>query len=268
MTRLLPQTAPPARTVADTQPASFFMLENLLLARSRSMFPTNGAGPDEDVNVYLADLLTRHLGMGPSHDPNLAGWPLLSPPAKNATRWSRSEYYRANADHRLLYLGLFQRGDGVRRRHPAWGCTADETRAADLATGRICYAAAANHLRARTASEQALSAVWRKLALHFNDYVHVLGALATRQLGLGARLARDDLKRLLPDDQTADARAVAQLLQAPAPPEAMDVLLDLWLDLQKNPDPVAQVRLRDMANRLGVRLATDSAVAESDNLVE
>ena len=43
---------------SDPRPLSFFMLENLLAARADSRFPSNSCGPDEAVNVYLADLLT------------------------------------------------------------------------------------------------------------------------------------------------------------------------------------------------------------------
>ena len=113
---------------------------------------------------------------------------------------------------------------------------------------------AANLTRNRCGTSSALVAVWEKLATHFDDYVHVLGALATRQLGLGAQINDTDLARLLPPDTTASTRAVADLLAAPPPPEALDALLDFWLAQGKNPAPAAVARMRDMADRLGVVL--------------
>ncbi len=66
MTRPIYATATPRfqplfTGTAPSEPVGFFMLENLLTARAGSRFPTNGAGPDEDVNVYLAHLLGRIL---------------------------------------------------------------------------------------------------------------------------------------------------------------------------------------------------------------
>ncbi len=275
MTRTLaPTTTPRYRQlfapVGPDQPLGFFLIENLLTARTESMFPTNGAGPDEDVNIYLAHLLGRFLAGEHDSRVGFAGQPLLNPPAKGLSRRQRADYYRVNADHRLLCQGLFGWGDLQRRRNRLYRLSAAESRFRDLAGGKACYEAAASHLRGRTPTERALMSIWTKLAANYEDYVHVLGALATRQLGLGAHLDDQDLGRLLPPVPADDARAVATLLAAPPPPEALDSLLDLWLDQQKNPAPATASRLREMADRLGVDLGQGpaSVVAEPDNLVE
>jgi len=261
MTRPLYATATPRfrelTAAGPDKPLGFFLLENLLTARAGSCFPTNGAGPDEDVNVYLAHLLSGFLRG--ERDPRIpfASGPLFAPPAKTATRRDRAEHYRRNADHRLLHLGLFGRGDGVRRRGVLHRMSAAETRTRDAAAGRACYEAAANLTRGRSGADAALVTVWEKLAAHFDEYVHVLGALATRQLGLGAQINDTDLARLLPPDTSAATRAVADLMAAPPPPQALDALLDLWLAHRKNPAPATAARIRDMADRLGVVLAVD-----------
>ncbi len=259
MTRTLCPTATPRYRELfagpkPAQPLGFYLLENLLTARAGSMFPTNGMGPDEDVNVYLAHLLSRFLRG--DHDPRVqfGSGALFSPPDQTVPRSERAAYYQVNADHRLLYLGLCDRGDGIRRRNKLFGMSNVETRARDLAAGRACYEAAANLTRNRGCGNPGLVAVWDQIAAHFDQYVHVLSALATRQLGLGAQISVDDLTRLLPPDTTAATRSVAKLLDAPPPPEALDALLDLWLAHQKNPDPTTASRIRDMADRLGVEL--------------
>jgi hypothetical protein len=178
-------------------PWRFFLVEQLLEARRESMFPTNGAGPDEDVNVYLAHLLAGFLTG--HHDERVmwgAGCVLL-PPDKNLHRRERADWYRINADHRLLFLGLMNRGDGLRRRPVHFGMTAAETRDRDLAVGRCCYGMAADLLGGRPSAQASLTPVLRKLETHFEDYVHVLGVLATRRLGLGATLSDHDLAGLL-----------------------------------------------------------------------
>ena len=88
-----------------SQPLDYFLLEKLLTARADSMFPTNGAGPDEDVNVYLAHILSRFLAGDSDNRVESGSTALFNPPNKNDSNRSRSEYYRANGDHRLLQIG-------------------------------------------------------------------------------------------------------------------------------------------------------------------
>jgi len=179
------------------RPWGYFLMEQLLEARRKSMFPTNGAGPDEDVNIYLCHLLAGFLK---GHHDERIQWgsgPVLFPPAKNRGRRDRAQWYRVNADHRLLYLGLMNRGDGLGRHPVHFGRTAPETRRRDLSCGRTCYGVAANLLEGRSCAIAQLAPVLRKLETHFDDYVHVLGVLATRRFGLGAVLSDIDLAGLL-----------------------------------------------------------------------
>jgi hypothetical protein len=212
------------------QPLRFFMMENLLEARHGSEFPTNGAGPDEDVNVFLADLLV--------------------PPDRSLGRRQRADYYLANAHHRLLHLGLLNRGDGLRRRRVPFGLEADEARLRDAGVGRECYRAAANLLDGRNLVSPAVVAVYRKLADFFEDYVHVLAVMATRRLGLGARLSSKELDSLLAGDPDAPV-ADCPPIPLPANHPAMDSLLDLMLEYRKDPRPSAEGRLRAAAARAG-----------------
>ena len=179
------------------RPWRFFLMEQLLEARRESMFPTNGAGPDEDVNVYLSHLLAEFLK---GHQDARVQWgasPLLLPPGKELGRRARADWYRVNADHRLLYQGLMNRGDGLRRWRVHFGMTPAETHNRDLITGRSCYGMAANLLEERSCANTGLAPVLRKLEENYEDYIHVLGVLATRRLGLGAVLSDDDLSGLL-----------------------------------------------------------------------
>ena len=177
-------------------PWSFFTMEQLLEGRRESMFPTNGAGPDEDVNVYLAGLLTDFLT---GHNDPRVQWgagPLMHPPGKELGPRSRADRYRVNADHRLLFLGLMDRGDGLRRRRVHFGMTAEETRRRDMGIGQSCYGMAANLMEGKPGANSGLVRVLRKLEYNYEDYVHVLGVLATRRFGLGAVLSDRDLAGL------------------------------------------------------------------------
>jgi len=223
------------------RPLSFFMMEALLEARAGSVFPTNLAVRDEDVNVYLAHLLTRTLGADPDPRVTFGSGALLHPPAKIQDRRARAEHYRVNAEHRMLWLGLFNRGDGLRRRNRLYTLDDGETRRRDMAAGQACFSAAADLLDGRPDGNPAVVAVWRKLADHFEDYVTVLAILATGTFGLGARLNTADLDQLLP---------------SVTPQPTMDDLLDLWRETQKAPGPEGQEALASMAAQLGVDPAT------------
>jgi len=178
------------------RPLGWYFTEQLLAARAESEFPTNTAGHDEDVNIYIASLLQRwamgdaRQGIVPAADP------LLLPRSRSHTRSFRADHHRRQADHRLLALGLFDRGDLVRRRRVGWRMTEDETRGRDLTVMLRSYAIAADLMDGRPGLG-GLVQVWRKLALDGDRYVHVLQTLARRRLGLGASLGDDDLMRLL-----------------------------------------------------------------------
>lgn len=182
---------------SGARPIGFHLMEELLTARRESSFPTNGAGPDEDVNVYLAGLLTGFLTGKIDERVQWGAGPLLHPPGRAMGRHARAAWYRVNGDHRLLYLGLMNRGDGLRRRPVHFGLTARETRVRDRGIGQSCYGMSANLLEGRSVADPGLIEVMRKLETHFEDYVHVLGVLATRRLGLGAVLSDNDLSALL-----------------------------------------------------------------------
>lgn len=179
------------------RPVRWFFAEELLEARRGSAFPTNAAGPDEDVNIYLIHLLAGFLE-GRTDPRVLPGaWPLLLPPDAAWPHRAQAEHYRVNGDHRLLMLGLMDRGDGLRRRREPWGVDPARVRERDLAAGAACYRLAANLAAGCRATPPGLRDVLRRLGDGFEDYVHVLTALATRRLGLGARLSDGDLARLL-----------------------------------------------------------------------
>ena len=182
------------------RPLSWFFAEQLLEARSGSNFPTNDRGKDEDVNIYLIHLLTAWVTSDPCAGVLPGRDPLLLPGDPTTGRNQAVEHYRRQADHRLLALGLFDRGDLSRRNKTGWRMTVDETRRRDITVAERCYSLAANMLRNSDVRPSGREAVWRKLAAHLPDYVHVLQTLARRRLGLGARLGDAELERLLAAD--------------------------------------------------------------------
>jgi hypothetical protein len=207
------------------------MTEELLAARRESQFPTNAGGPDEDVNVYLAHLLTSHLRLDAT-DPALAGRPANS-------RHATSEAWRREGDRRLLALGLYGHGDPGRRRRVPLGWSEDEARRRDLADGRTSYELAAAR------APRALAPVLRKLALGFAGYVHVLEVLARSRFGLGARLSAAALRELTATTEPPAARRPSG--------EDIDTYLDCLLEHGRAPSAATQAALAAAARRAGIR---------------
>ncbi len=232
----------------------FHLTEQLLEARRASWLLTNGAGPDEDVNAYLALRLAAfaHGDLDPRVVPGLA--PLLAGPDPALPRAARADWYRANGDHRLLCLGLFGRGETCRRRAVPWALTAGQARERDLAVAAACYEAAARLLDRGPDHGGATGAVLGKLARHCEEYTQVLGVLAVRRLGLGARLDAADLSTLLPSRGSADAAAVATLLTQP-PAGAVDIVLDLALEHRRRPSEALRTRISRLTPLAGLDAA-------------
>jgi len=180
------------------RPLRWFFAEEYLEARADSEFPTGCVGPDEDVNAYIIGLLSTWAATANITPTAPAADPLLLPPSHDLGRRERAEIRRQQADHRLLALGLFDRGDLIRRRAVGWRMTAAETRARDLSAMVRCYESAADLLSGRP-EVAGLVAVWQKLAAHGPDYVNVLQRLARRRLGFGARLSDAELAHLASD---------------------------------------------------------------------
>lgn len=258
-----PKIPPRGPRLPAAPAAPFFLAENLLEARRESRLPTNFAGPDEDVNIYLALRLAQ---LAPAAgEPRLAPGldPLLSGPPSGIGRAACADWYRANADHRLLGLGLFHRGDGVRRRPVPWGLAACEARRRDLAVAAACYAMAASLLARGPGRGGAAAEVMAKLSAGCEDYAHVLGVLAVRRLGLGARLGEAELAGMLPTREVADAVAVDGLVAA-VPADAADVVLDLWLEYARTGEPSLRERCRRLAPLAGLELPATASAAAAD----
>lgn len=229
----------------------FFLAEHLLEARRGSWLPTNGAGYDEDVNIYLVMLLDQ-LATGVVDARVVPGSATLADgPDPRLPRAARAAWYRANGDSRLLGLGLFARGDMLRRRATPWGWTPDGARKRDLAVAAACYETAARLLDRGPSRGGALAAVMEKLAERCEDYAQVLGVLAVRRLGLGARLSDADLTGLVGTREEADAQQVATLLTS-APCDANDVVLDLVLEYKRRPEPGLRRRIEQLARVAGM----------------
>jgi hypothetical protein len=228
----------------------FFMLENLLKARAQSSFPTGIRGQDEDVNIYMAHLLTEHVIDPVPRGVFRGGEPLQGLNGEEGwDRWRRFEHYRRNGDHRLLALGLYGRGDLIRRRAVPLYLHGEQSWERDLEIGRSCYDCAVTIMRSKDSSLASLLPVLGKLADAFADYVNVLQTLARRRFGLGARLSDAELRDLA-SGPPPDSRCPPEMEAS-----GMDTLLDLLSAYRRQPTRAGRQRLLATARKQGIDLS-------------
>lgn len=199
-------------------PADFFMIDRLLDSRMSSGHPSNGEFYDEDVNVYLAGLLTgivrapaETAGLVVPYDADLFELVRREPdPRVNFRR------YRANADFLLVSLGLFGGPAG----RPCSSTVPRPTRESYAGRGASYYGLAASYARETFRGPSAIEAIMEKLSRGFGTYVRILSVMRGEYLGLRARLSDGELYHISRSALDGERRALL--------PEARDRFLDAY----------------------------------------
>jgi hypothetical protein len=173
------------------------MMDNLLECRKESGFPSNTGVFDEDVNVYLASLLTSHV-FGTAAGPT-AGMiisfdiPLFEAASNEIDPRKRFNIYRANADHLLLRLGVFNNPEGRRpgsAKHMA--LTRDAWIGRCKAYYRLAWACAAETFRRPTA----IGDIMEKLSDGLERYIGVLCMMRSSALNMIPRISSGEMYHL------------------------------------------------------------------------
>jgi len=161
------------------------MIDNLLECRKEDGFPSNRDFFDEDVNVYLAGLLTSHIygSSAASTSGTIMRYdiPLFEAISGEEDPRKRFTIYRANADDLLLRLGVFDNPDG---RRPGSASRITLTRETWIGRGasyyRLAWASAAETFRHPTA----IGDVMGKLSTGFERYVGILSSMRSSCLNM------------------------------------------------------------------------------------
>ncbi len=221
-----------------------YLLRCLLGARKEADFPSNAEGFDEDVNVYLAGLLSRFFSASyhaearrylQPYDLDLRRRAEESGDARTAYR-----LYKVNADHLLLAIGIFHHVEGaygperpLLHRDPS----AFEGR------GSLYYLLASSRLRHLRRSEAGTGEALRKLGESFPRYVQVLRHVRSDYFHLMERLGEGSLFHL-----------EREIRQEPVETADRSTLYDLFLDSysrwKQEPSPHHREALESVARRL------------------
>jgi hypothetical protein len=220
-------TPVPRSRLATPEQSRYFMMNALLYSRMEAGYPTNHEFFDEDVNVYLAELLVSRIqpdradggGSLALRDTELFEASSAAPGDR-----ARYELYRRSADTLLVSLGVFRNARGTRPGAPSRLAPADGLY---IGRGKTYYAIASSLATAVARRSNASSAVLGKLSRGFERYLSVLSRLAGEHLGIVRGISDGTIYHL---ERAADpARTPAGLA------EAYDRFLDLYSAYRARP---------------------------------
>ncbi|MCP4549913.1 MAG: hypothetical protein GY835_25940 [bacterium] len=153
-----------------------WMIDALLHSRKEAGLTTGIHRPDEDVNMYLVDLLCRYIGAAGNMVSDQPIIPYESELHEHAAGLPeiRSKYmlYRSNADHLLISIGIFSNA-WFRDPHKSafrWAPTRNET----ITRGKWYYHQAAIYADRLDDGRRGLNDILFKLEVGFEDYLKIL----------------------------------------------------------------------------------------------
>jgi hypothetical protein len=172
-------------------------MNSLLYSRMECGFPSNADSFDEDVNVYLAGLLTSTI-VAESSAPtrlDLALDDLSLAERAAAAEQPREKYtlYRASADRLLVSLGIFKNARGRRPDSRVHLRLPDQTY---VGRGKAYYALAQSYAVQTFRRGNAVSDCLGKLSRGFEQYLGVLSTLRGEYLNLREALSEGALYHL------------------------------------------------------------------------
>lgn len=221
----------------------FFMMNCLLYSRVESGYPSNDEYLDEDVNVYLANLLTETVDTGYERHSSLE---LANDDASlfqliRTMESPRQKYtlYKAHADHLLMLVGVFGNPRGSRANSTPY-MAMDEN--SYIGRGKAYYSLAQSYAVEADRRHTAVADVLGKLSRGFEKYVAILSRLRSDYFNFHHRLTEGELFHL---ECSIDIEERKEELK-----ELYDRFLDLYSGLQKEKTPGLRKELEDVMSRI------------------
>jgi hypothetical protein len=228
-----------AVSIPSGREAAFpFIMECFLKSRGESGNPSNVDYYEEDVNIYVASLLSMLLD--PVYyvqvqkyvsDYDAGVFDKVRNTSDNRLRYW---VYKANADHLLVSLGVFGRG---REDEAAPGRHGRETASQAAGRAKTYYDFARSYCELLTGSSSGPSEVLAKLSMGFEKYVRILDHMRGEYFNIIDTLSDGELFHL--------QREIEQVKEKEYVSGKYDELLDLYLEwkVTGNDNLLAELRL-------------------------
>jgi hypothetical protein len=226
------------------QPAYYFMVNCLLYSRMEVGIPSNEDGFDEDVNVYIANLLESFMDPGyvdkcrrflSKYDTEIFA-------RLSASKDARLKYtiYKTNADFLLISIGIFDNPRaGVTPSRPA---KMDPSEEAYMGRGKTYYQFAYSYSQVLHGKDSAISDVLEKLSTGFDKYIQILTYMRGEYLDLVRRLSSGEVYHL--------ERIVNEEKRNYEIRQKQDGLLDFYSKWMRNPSVELEAEIRKKVSEI------------------
>lgn len=221
----------------------FYMMNCLLYSRMESGFPSNDEYLDEDVNVYLASLLTGTIhgdGEGTSTlylascDSSL--FDLVRTIENPRTKYN---IYKTNADRLIIALGIFG-NPRLGRLNSAPHMAASER--SYIGRGKAYYSLAESYAVETCRRHTAIADVLGKLSRGFEKYVKILSLVRSEYFDFCHRISDGELYHL---EKSIDGVEQKERLK-----ELYDEFLDLYSAYGESGSAAAKRRVEEACRRI------------------
>lgn len=221
----------------------FYMMNCLLYSRVESGYPSNDEYLDEDVNVYLANLLTETIASGPEKgsDQSLLGDDASLFQRTRTIENPREKYmlYKANADHLLVSLGIFRNPKGSRANSVPFMAMSENFY---IGRGKIYYSIAQSYAVETHRRHTAIADVLGKLSRGFEKYTIILSRLRSDYFNFHHRMTEGELFHLERSLDFEERKAELKILY--------DRFLDLYSSYRKKKTPGLEKELTEVSSRI------------------
>ena len=228
----------------EVEPTFFFMMNCLLYSRLESGNPSNQTYYDEDVNVYLANLLTSF--MNPEHHERTKKYlsrydsDLFDKVQRSSDVRLKYTIYKTNADFLLISIGIFRNPDGSRP--GAKDAFMKDNEEVYMGRAKAYYQFAYSYSQSMFRKATAISEVLEKLSRGFEQYVDILSYMRGEYFNILERLSSGDVYHL---ERAIDRAESDRELR-----ELQDQFLDLYSDYMKSKQPELKEQLRELARKI------------------
>lgn len=228
----------------EIEPNFFFMMNCLVYSRLESGLPSNQEYYDEDVNVYLAHLLTSF--MDPSyHEASRKYLSRYDAELFEKIRNSddvRLKYtiYKTNADFLLIAIGIFQNPTGIRP--GSKDNLFKDNEEVYVGRAKAYYQFAYSYSQNMFRKTSGVTDVLEKLSHGFEQYVQILSHMRGEYFNILDRLSSGDVYHLERSVDRVDENKQLKALQ--------DQFLDLYSQYMRAKDPALKPELSALARRI------------------
>jgi len=228
----------------EIEPDFFFMMNCLMYSRLETGNPSNQDFYDEDVNMYLASLLTSF--MNPEYHERARKYlsrydaDLFTKIKDSSDARLKYTIYKTNADFLLISIGIFRNPDG--KRPDTKGVLLKNTEEAYMGRAKAYYQFAYSYSQNMFKKATGISEVLEKLSRGFEQYVEILSHMRGEYFNILDRLSCGEVFHL--------ERAIDTFTSDKELKQLQDKFLDMYSEYMKSKSPTLKQKLKQLVKKI------------------